>query len=156
MSDPHGWSKDISKVWVGFIASTRHNIIFKLEKHIGRVVQVQENTWWVGFHHYKESACLVWLVQRICDPGGAFTFIELQKLKQPQFMTITNPDEVTAQSFQCRSWAWQVAQGVSANIKFALIFALLDEPKPVLVVAAKAFVGSCREPFWMSCLNSRR
>ena len=135
---PVGLSRDLSKVWAGFVANSKHSIIFRLEGQCSKIAGVPSVQWHIGFHSYKDSGCLVWPVERLCDARCPFTYIKFMKVKRPVFLTLTNPDEIIAQSVVCKSWSWQKAQGANVEMRPALRFVCLDEPLPVLEVAAKA------------------
>ena len=56
------------------------------------------------------------------------------------FIAITGLEHVQAYGYECKSWAWQLAQGVNKELlKPALRFVIRStEPEPVLTIAARA------------------
>ena len=60
-------------------------------------------------------------------------------MQEPVFLAITNLKDVEAVRFECKSWAWQLQQGVNKDeLKPALRFVVKDEPENVLRCAAKS------------------
>ena len=147
----HGCVTNVGRVCV---ADTKHNIIFKLEGVCSKVANAQTDMWFMGFHAYEDSSCMVWPVERASDPRRPLTHIKFVSVQQPRCLTLTHPDEIISQSFVCRSWAWQKAQGVSPSMRPALRFVLVDEPQPVLEVAAKAGFGHSQATLFMILLSS--
>ena len=72
------------------------------------------------------------------DNRCLFTHIKLLEANKQVPLILTNPDEIIARSVVCKSWAWQKAQGASVEMRPALRFVAMDQPLPVLEVAAEA------------------
>ena len=49
----------LGKIWCGFISDSNHNLVFRLHGDTAKTSRVSPEQWYVGMHHFHESACLV-------------------------------------------------------------------------------------------------
>jgi len=134
---PRGMQKDIANVWCGVFCNSKHQMCFKLGEKCANVAGVDANQWYVGLYHFKDSSCLAWPVEKVHKEGCSFQYLKFQKLTEPCFLTITTFEGVVAQACTCKSWAWQLAQGMQREtLRPALRFVVHGDAMPVLHIAA--------------------
>lgn len=127
---------DMAGAWAGFFADVRHRVCFQLSP--GRD---PSQTWYVGFHHYKNSSVLAMkaVLEPVPSHAGEY-WIRPVIETQPILLPILSLDGVTAMSFDFLSCASQMRlYPRAASVWKPTVRAFPNNERgPVLEVAARA------------------
>ena len=95
----------LNKAWLGCLLDVKHKIIVRLKKG-------GQTCYYLGLHHWNNSACLVWPVTPKNVPKTSWVIYDIDTIKKPEFVTVTSLQSkgrgsITAITYAWRSWSWQ-------------------------------------------------